>query len=212
MALHTKARMRGVLIAGLALTFGATQLNANEITLYKYINAEGVEVRASTIPPQLAQNGYEIINLAGDVLKVVPPAPKAEDVEQAEREREILANFNVLKRRFRSVGEITSAKQRRLSDLDTNISILNGNINTINGKINELIRDAAGFERRGRAVPDFLKQQLQGARQELKVSEELLVYRQQEKMDIARKFDDDIQAYIRGATLEKQRKGEISDK
>jgi hypothetical protein len=180
---------------------------ANGVTLYKYFNENGIEVRSSSIPPKYAQNGYEVIDLDGQVLEIVPPAPKAEDVAKAEQQRKTLATYHLLKRRYTSVDEITSAKARRLSDLNTNISILKGNINTITTKIDGLIQDAAGFERQGRQVPDFITAQLAGAKQELKVSEELLAFRTEELEEIKMKFDRDVSAFIEGATLEKRLKG-----
>lgn len=189
-----------LVLAGLS----AQASGKDEFTLYKYINESGTEVRSSTLPPEYAQNGYEIISLSGDVLKVVPPAPKAEDLEQAERERKTLANYHLLKQRFSTVDEINSAKARRITNLQTNIQILQGNIQTIQTKIDELIRDAAGFERGGREVPDSIKAQLAGAKQELKVSKELLEYREEELTETSKKFDENISAYIRGAKLEKR--------
>lgn len=180
--------------------------NDSAVTLYRYTNDQGVKVINHSIPPQYAQGGYEIINSSGQVLKRVAAAPSKNEIEKANAEREILNTYNVLKRRYSKLEDIERAKQRRLENINTSITILKGTISNLELNINNLVERAANQERAGRQVHESLLKQLKDTRAELEISEELLKYRQSEYSDTARKYDYDIRAFIRGEELEKELK------
>lgn len=188
------------------LSIFASSALAAEYTLYRYNNEDGVPVINSTIPAHYAQNGYEIINAAGQVIKAVPPAPSNADIEKAEKEQKALAAYKVLKRRYSSVNDIENAKQRKLANIDTNISILNGTIRNLTSNINLLVSRAAEQERAGRKVHQGILTQLEASKAELQISEDLLQYRQDEYLETTKKYDYDIRAFIYGEKLEKLQK------
>ena len=190
---------------GICLWAACSQAQESDIQLYKFKNEQGVEVRANTIPPHLAKYGYQIVDISGNLIKDVPPAPKAEDLERAEYERQLKVNYESLKRRFRSVDEIEEAKSRKLGELKNNISALESTIKTIHEKIDQLVEKAAGFERKGRAVPQSLLDELSAERTTLSVSNDLLVFRQQELSDVEAKYNQNLQAFILGERLLKEK-------
>ena len=173
----------------------------DDITLYRYTNDQGVKVINSSIPAKYAQGGYEIINTNGEVLKRVAAAPTKEDIDKANEERAILDEYAILKRRYSGLGDIERAKQRRLSDIKTSISILNGTIQNLELNITNLVQRAADLERAGRPVHDSLLNQLKDTRAELEISQDLLNYRQSEYKETAQKYDQEIRAFIRGEKL-----------
>lgn len=201
-------RMRHIALLCLLQLFLTNPAWANENVRYRYYieNSEGnkIPVVTNTLPAHHAQNGYEIIDLNSNVLKVVPPAPSKDDVEKAQKEREALATFEILKRRYSSIDDIERAKQRRLSNIDTNISILKGNISNLELSIEDLISQAATQERAGRKVPKHILDRLSDTKAELRISQDLLAYRQGEHRDTAKKFDDDIRAFILGESIYKK--------
>ncbi|WP_075187177.1 hypothetical protein [Teredinibacter haidensis] len=176
---------------------------------YRYINKDGVKVLDHYIPPEYAQDGYEVINASGQVVKVVPPAPSEEDLARNAAEREIQEVYARLKRRYSSAKEIESAKQRRLKNINTNISILNGNISGLNNQIEKIMSKAASFERKGSTVPENLLQQLIDVRAELAIADELMQIRQAEYEDVITKYDEDISAFSKGVALDKLSKAKI---
>lgn len=177
------------------------ELSADSLTLYRYKNEQGVVVMHHSIPARYAQKGYEVINSSGKVLKVIPPAPNEEEIEAASQQRQILSQYEVLKRRFSNTDEIERAKQRKLENIDTNISILKGNINNLEVRINELISRAAKFERTGKKVPSVILKQIDDTKAELKISRDLLNNRKQEYEEVAQKYDQDIKTYLFGENL-----------
>lgn len=188
------------LILSMSLCFNAT---ANDVR-YRFKNEQGNPVIANSIPPHLVQNGYEIIDRSSNVIKVVPPAPSANDVDKANRERAILSKYEVLKRRYSEVSDIERAKNRKLESINTNISILNVNITNLESAIAGLINQAAEQERAGRKVTESILTRLSDTKAELKISEDLLEYREEEYREKAKKYDDDIRAFIQGEALYKK--------
>jgi len=190
-----------VATALLLATFCANALSQH--VYYRYINEDGVKVLDHSIPPEYAQTGYEVLNASGQVVKVVPPAPSADEIARNAIEREIQERYARLKRRYSSTDDIESAKQRRLRNISTNISILNGNINTLNAQIEGITSKAADFERRGEKVPKKILDDLAAVRVELAIAEELLQIRNTEHQEVISKFDQDILAFAKGEAMEK---------
>lgn len=204
-------RSIAVLCSALAFSvFAAASVHAseNESPRYRYKNSEGVPVISNTMPAHYAQNGYEILDRSNNVVKIVPPAPSEEDVEKAQQQRTALAAYELLKRRYSSIDDIERAKDRRLQNINTNISILKGNINTLQASVSNIVNEAAEFERSGRQVPENILSQLDDVKKELSISEDLLTYREQEYSEIARDFDDDIRAFLIGEMMQKRQNAE----
>ena len=191
-----------VLVLGHSLS---TNLNAETI-LYRYKNEHGVQVINHSIPANYAQKGYEVINSSGEVLQVIPAAPSQDEIAEANRQRDILNTYKILKRRYSTIEDIQGAKERKLANIETNISILKGNIGNLESAVADIVSRAADIERAGRSVPKALLDQLTATKAELKISGDLLRYREQEFKEVSLKYDSDISAFIQGELLEKQLK------
>lgn len=177
---------------------------AQSVQLYRYTDENGNPVIRSSIPPKEAQKGYEIINAAGEVIKTVAPAPSKDEISRVSREREILNTYQMLKRRFSTIDDIEKAKQRKLESINTNIAILKGNISNLDNEIDALVAEAADQERAGRKVSNKIIDKLSDTRLELSISKKLLKNREAEYFDITKKYDQDIQDFIKGESLEVQ--------
>lgn len=192
----------GFFIAALttvSLTSG--MLHASERYLYRYTNAEGIKVLNHAIPPEFAQNGYEILSENGQLIKVIQAAPSEGEVSERQYKRELIQKYSLLKRRYSTTEDIENAKTRRLRDLETSIAILQGNIASTHTRIDNLMKDAATREREGRQVSDQLLQQLKDARAELAIAENSLASRQQEHESVAMKYEEDLAVFIEGSKL-----------
>jgi hypothetical protein len=111
-----------VLVAGFAHEAAAANT-------YRYINDRGQTVHGSTVPPEFAKNGYEVINERGIVIQVVPraltPAELAEqEATRAQREAEEAAARaaqeadSLLLRLYRSPEEVARKRDERLMLID----------------------------------------------------------------------------------------------
>ena len=83
--MSTSPLMRRTLWLGLLLP-----LWANAAEMYRYTNAQGITViDRQGVPSEFIAKGYEVLNEQGRVVRVVPPAPTAEEMQKilADRER-----------------------------------------------------------------------------------------------------------------------------
>src|SRR6218665_3826780 len=107
-----------LLISGLFITVNANTFAAdktdNKTVFYRYTTNDGHKVVSQTIPPQYVRNGYEMLTLNGEILKVVAPAPAEADAERIAKERKAAkeqARTDLeLRRTYSSVADIESAK------------------------------------------------------------------------------------------------------
>jgi hypothetical protein len=199
---------RRQILVGLAFAsalLASTQSFAAQKLLYRYVNEQGVKVLNHIIPPKYAQNGYEVINESGQVVRVVPPAPTEDEIAAANARRALQEEYKVLRRRYSNIEEIEEAKQRQLESVETSISILRGNVSNLTGQIENHMSKAAAAERAGREVPEHVLTDLANSRAELTITEELMTIRQEERDKIVQKFDADIMIFVKGQSLEAQK-------
>ena len=112
--------------------------------LYRYQNEEGITVVDWAIPSDFVSAGYEVLNESGQVVRIVAPvktaielereadAAKRRDAEAAQLERDTF-----LLRRYSSVEDIASARNRSLRELEIRIAILNSQRETLAGQLRE---------------------------------------------------------------------------
>ena len=172
--------------------------------LYRYKNEKGVSVLNRHIPPEYAQNGYEILNHLGQVIEVIPPAPSAEELEGARAERELFEEYKSLKRRYADTRDIDGARDRKLININTNISILKGTLNGLDNKLRELMRSAADRERLNGAAPQHIIKQIDGIKQEISVTESAIKKREAEHMLVFDEFEAVKQKFIEGQRIEEK--------
>lgn len=206
----SKMRISALLVALAGYLFVCSPNSLAQIKYYRYVNNDGVKVISHTIPPEYAQKGYEVITHTGKVLEVVAAAPDPEELKQQEmvraKERELMAEYEVLARRYSSTKEIYAARDRRLAHLDANIAILRSNIGNINGQVETLMKRAAEVERSGRDVPQQILQNIEETRTELRTTEEMLQARLDEHGAIHEEYEKQVELFKRGKALEESKK------
>lgn len=186
-------------VASTGLAQGKDKGDLPTNVFYRYTDASGAKVMHHSLPAEAAQKGYEIVSLSGNVLKVVPPALSAEEAaaqaESRAQQRELEEWDATLLRRYSNVSDIESAKERKLADLESAMSILVTNMNTTQKAIRDEYAKGANFERRGQAVPPVVLSNLGALQTELEESKEKYIQREWEYEDVAEKFEQDIERF-----------------
>lgn len=131
--------------------------------LYRYVSRHGVVVLDSQgVPPEYVGRGYEVLDKDGRVLRVVPPAPTAEELRQrAEAQRQAEADAQ-LRQRYASVADLDQTRRQRMRDLDALVTAAQANLQGVQGQMRALERQAAERQRAGQSVPPALREQLEG--------------------------------------------------
>ncbi|AYC34843.1 DUF4124 domain-containing protein [Pseudomonas cavernae] len=154
--------LRVALLLGLLLPLGA---GATE--LYRYVNDKGVTVLdRQGVPPQYIGKGYEVINEQGRVIRVIPPAPSAEEMQRQLDEKARASSDAQLLRLYSTLEDVDRAKARKLTELDGLIGVARGNLQSLRSQQANLQGQAADQERAGRQVPEHLLAQIDNLKAE----------------------------------------------
>ena len=191
------ALLRCSLLFGLLLPIvaGATEL-------YRYTDDQGVTVLGRQgVPPEFIGRGYEVLNDQGRVIKVVPPAPGAEEMQRLLADKARASSDAQLLRLYSTPEDIDRARDRKLAELDGLIGVARSNLQTARLQQDNLQSQAADHERAGRAVPEHLLAQIDNQK-----DEQLRQYK-----DIARYQEARKQAQASFAA-DRQRLGELLGK
>lgn len=187
-------------ILAVLLSLACSAVWAQNVKLYRYKNENGTEVINHFIPPKYAQDGYEILNSQGEVVQTVDPAPSNEEISK----RQMVADFDKLYRRFRSIDEIERAKQRVLVNIDSSLRILEGNITVLNAQLAKQVGQAATIERRGRTIPKHIIDSIDATKVELNVTRELLDRREVDKAKEVSTYEEYKVLFVKGSALKRE--------
>lgn len=156
------ALLRCSLLFGLLLPIvaGATEL-------YRYTDDQGVIVlNRQGVPPEFIGRGYEVLNDQGRVIKVVPPAPSAEEMQRLLADKARANSDAQLLRLYSTPEDIDRARDRKLAELDGLIGVARSNLQVARLQQDNLQSQAADHERAGRAVPEHLLAQIDNQKDE----------------------------------------------
>ncbi|NHC10942.1 DUF4124 domain-containing protein [Stutzerimonas degradans] len=134
---------------------------AHAAELYRYTDERGVVVLdRHGVPPQHIGRGYEVLNEQGRVVRVVPPAPTAEEMQRQQQAKARAAADVQLLRLYASPDDVERARKRKLAELDSIIGITQSNLQSLRTQQEALRAQAAQHERAGREVPQNLLTQI----------------------------------------------------
>lgn len=133
--------------------------------LYRYVDSRGVTVLdRQGVPPEYVARGYEVLNAQGRVVQVVPPAPSAEEIHQAQAKKAQASADAQLLNLYSNVDDVDRAKARKLAELDALIALAQGNLKSLTDQQASLQGQAADQERAGKPVPQSLIDQMNDLR------------------------------------------------
>ena len=189
------------LSAGLALVvLSATGLAAE---LYRYQNEAGVTVVNWAIPAAYVTNGYEVLNEAGQVVRVVAPAKTDTELEreaaqarvrdaEAAAEAAQLERDTFLLRRYSTVADIQAARDRSLRELDIRISILNSQRATLADQLARHEAKLASSAVAGDSASQYEQETVAALRAEIASLDEAMAGRKQQSAALADAYASDM--------------------
>ncbi|WP_152227336.1 DUF4124 domain-containing protein [Pseudomonas sp. SCB32] len=160
----------GAMLAGQALAAGKPgNPAAGSVEMYRYVDSKGgVVIDRQGVPPEYIGKGYEVLNEQGRVIRVVPPAPTAAEIEQHKADAARASSDAQLLRLYTSVSDVELARDRKLAELDAMASVSKGNLQALKSQQATLQSRAADQERAGRQVSADLEAQLSDLRDQEK--------------------------------------------
>ncbi len=156
-------RLRGLLYSVFALGVFTSQASF-AVEYYRYTDERGVTViNRQGVPPHLIGKGYEVLSEQGRVIRVVPRAPTPEEYRQMQADKERAKSDRQLLMLYTRIEDIDRARDRKVADIDGQISIARGNLLSVNSLRSDLQAQAASQERAGRTVSASLLKQIEDA-------------------------------------------------
>jgi len=157
---------KSVVACVLALGVGFPAL-AVAADLYRYVDERGVVVLdRHGVPPQHIGRGYQVLNAQGRIVREVPPAPTARELELLQQRKAQAEADARLLRLYASVEDVERAAARALTELDGVIELAEGNLQALRNQRDGLRKQAADHERAGRKVPANLLAQIDNLQRE----------------------------------------------
>jgi len=186
-----------------AILLAAPAISAN---LYRYTNAEGVTVVDYKVPAEYVRNGYEVLNSAGIVVKVVPRELTDEEKKVFSAQQEIEAAARAEEQRLRewdeslllrysSVEDIEAARERALRELRIRLSILKSNKRSIKQQVENYQAQAADLERSGQEVDVARIRAIEDMQAEIESTERSINDRAREIEDVSAAYERDIERF-----------------
>ncbi|MCP1652533.1 DUF4124 domain-containing protein [Pseudomonas nitroreducens] len=178
----------GAMLAGQA----AADQAASQVEMYRYVNDKGITVIDRLgVPPQYIGKGYQVLNEQGRVIREVPPAPTAAEIEQRKADAARASSDQQLMRMYTSVEDVDRARDRKLAELDGLTSVAKGNLQSLKMQQANLQARAADQERAGRQVPDDLVAQLNNLRSDEQRLQQDIARYQQLRVQAVSSFGED---------------------
>lgn len=171
----------GGMLAGQVLAAGKPVASpGGAVEMYRYVDDRGITVIDRLgVPPQYIGKGYQVLNDQGRVIREVPPAPTAAEIEQRKADAARASSDQQLMRMYTSVEDVDRARDRKLAELDGLASVAKGNLQSLKTQQANLQARAADQERAGRQVPDDLVAQLSNLRSdEQRLQQDIARYQQ----------------------------------
>ena len=177
----------------------ASQVLAGGPTLFRYKNDQGKMVMTSVLPPEIAEKGYDIVTISGEVVQHVEPAPppeKREAMQEAAAKAVEQAKYDkALVLKYGSLAELMKAQKRKSEESDAKLSVLTSNLTDIKNQIELQLSTAAKYEREGRVVPDTVLKSLEALYASQEQTEDSIKLKKNEIDEEKKRFDFELNRY-----------------
>lgn len=148
-------------------------------SVYKWVDADGNVHYSQSLPPEQVGSGHERLTREGLVVERVERVRTAEERAQLEERERQQAEASELQRlraqqdrlflaSFPTEQDLARAAEAQRRMIETERDSLLGLIEQTRVSFTDNVERAAGYERRGEPVPEFLQQQVANARERLR--------------------------------------------
>ncbi|MEJ2095051.1 MAG: hypothetical protein P8X93_07845, partial [Gammaproteobacteria bacterium] len=96
---------------------------------------------------------------------------------------------------FASVEDIELSRDRKISAIDSSISLAERRINKLRQEKDRLIKKAAEFERQGKEIPGFITEDIDRVDRQITANNEFIADRREEQEVVRARHDRDIKRY-----------------
>ncbi len=179
---------------------------ASEVYYYRYKDSDGHQVITSTLPPDVADKGYEIISPRGNVIKTIQPIKTHEEVEadqkalEVKRQADLKAIENkkneerqakkddILLKSFTNKEDIVRSRDEKIASIEVLEQIMHENISRLQKQLKTATESKVAYEKSGQPIPENLKNTIADSERQIKENEAFLERKKIEKDNIQTKY------------------------
>ena len=159
-----------------------------------------------TVPKKFLGREIQILNSQGQVVKTIPadrtPEQKIQDAKlakiAAEKKRirdDKRRRDRILINTFISVEDILLSRETKITAIDSIIKISKSNRKKQQKILDKHTQRAANFERKNQKVPESILADVKKSKAKLKVFDDFIELRKQDKLELHLKYDADIKRF-----------------
>lgn len=152
---------------------------------YRYTESNGTVVIKSTISPERAALGYEVLDANGRLLNTIAPALTGDELadylrqqaheEKLQQEAKKQEEYDIaLLQRYSFVADIEAEKKRQIVQLHTRTAILRGNLSSFRSDLEKTYEQVARYERQNSNVPENLKKHVANLEDKISATEDMI--------------------------------------
>ncbi len=168
---------------------------------YRYHNEQGVTVLSQSVPPALADNGYEVVDGDGRLLRKVPSKAERKRLREAEEEQQKRADEDNRRQRadedllklYASSADVAAARDRKLRSIEVDIGRIRADLEALKQKKTNLEQQGAERERGGLGHSEEIFENLEIVEAQIEVQEGNIDSRRREQQQIRESFDRDME-------------------
>lgn len=195
----TKLKLLVALAIGIAFSLPVSA------KMYKWVDDKGTTHYGETIPPEYANKNRTELDKGGRVIEkkeVLTPEERRAN-EQADAKKRVADEAALeAKRRDKALvntysneKEIDLARSRNLQQIDARVNSINSQIKTANGSLQGFQKEADGFTKAGKPIPQTLQEDLKESQARLDKLKQDLEKATAEKTTIEARYDADKARY-----------------
>ncbi len=186
------SRRTSLLSITLVVALAACQMTQAAGNLYRYKNDKGILVINSSIPPEYASKGYQIITPSGHLVQDVPPAAaavSAEDMQKKLNSEAQQARLDVgLRKLYSAPADAERLRDRQMAALTAKIDLTRSQLQQSMTKRKTALENAAKLERQGTPASQTTRDDIDRLDRQIKTHEEHLKTLDVDRQKIADEF------------------------
>ncbi len=171
------------------------------------------------IPPEYVGRGAAVLSGQGITVDTIAPPKTREELAEAQRraeieqqrhaqEAEVAAHNRMLLETFSTEEDMIMARDNKISAIDSAITLAKKRIEGLKEKQEELRRRAAGMERDGRIVPEYLHDDIIQNRQQIEENQRFIEAQSSAQEQLRAQFEDDLKVFRKLKDEEENRQKE----
>ena len=191
--------VRWILLSSALLVVAANTAAVDE--WYRYLNEQGVTVLSQSVPPALADNGYDVLDGDGRLLRNVPSKAERKRQREADEERKKQEDAEESRQRadedllklYASSADVAAARDRKLRSIEVDIGRIRADLEALKQKKANLEQQGAERERAGLGHSEEVFDNLTIVEEQIGVQESNIDARRVEQQQIRESYNRDME-------------------